>query len=140
MRRHASPVPIVRGTPGAELPFQRVLVVDDDPGSRRLTRAILAGEGLRDFREAADGQAALEACGPFRPDVVILDLQMPGMDGQTALPRLRKLLPDATLIVVSGVPDLDAARLRALGASACIPKTCSSAEFVARFRSALHGT
>ncbi len=118
---------------------QRILVVDDDPDSRQRTRAILASDGPYEFQEAADGQAALDACERFRPDLIVLDLQMPGMDGWTALPKLRKLLPEATIIIHSSVADLDSLGLRALGAHACISKGSRPAEFVTRVRSVLRG-
>lgn len=131
-------MPSSRRTSTMDLRHQRILLVDDDSNSRQLTRVILEHEGLHDVREAADGQAALDSCKRIRPDVVVLDLEMPGMDGWSALPRLRKRLPGAALIVFSGAPDLDPSHLRALGATACISKASSSDEFVNRLRSALH--
>ncbi|MCC6246723.1 MAG: EAL domain-containing protein [Rubrivivax sp.] len=67
-----------------------VLVVDDDAGGRRLTRATLAKAGFA-VSEAGDGQAALDAMCTAMPDLVLLDVSMPVMDGFTACAELRRL-------------------------------------------------
>jgi DNA-binding response OmpR family regulator len=66
----------------------RILVVDDDPSVRALVRDVLALEG-HDVRLAEDGYAALRAVAAERPDCVVLDVMMPGMDGHEVLARLR---------------------------------------------------
>ncbi|WP_088279629.1 bifunctional diguanylate cyclase/phosphodiesterase [Ideonella sp. A 288] len=68
----------------------RILVVDDDAGGRRLTRATLTKVGFS-VREAGDGQAALEAIQAEMPDLVLLDVSMPVMDGFTACAQLRQM-------------------------------------------------
>jgi CheY-like chemotaxis protein len=65
-----------------------VLVVDDDPGIRGFLQAILESEGFG-VAAAADGQAALEQIAARRPDVVLLDLAMPVLDGWQVQARLR---------------------------------------------------
>jgi DNA-binding NarL/FixJ family response regulator len=68
----------------------RVLVVDDDPEVRRTLAAVIATDpGLELVAEAADGRAAVALAAQHRPDVVLLDIRMPGLDGLTALERLR---------------------------------------------------
>jgi DNA-binding response OmpR family regulator len=69
----------------AELP---ILVVDDDSGIRTLTRTVLTGAGY-DVREAATGEAAVEALGREPYALVLLDVQMPGMDGWQTLRLIR---------------------------------------------------
>jgi len=66
-----------------------VLVVDDEPTVRRLVLETLRGEGI-ELREAADGESALAEIAARKPDVVILDLMMPGLDGFAVLERLQK--------------------------------------------------
>ena len=84
----------------------RVLLVDDDPDMRGLLEIMLHGDGrFAVVGSASDGAEALRLAESERPDVVVLDLQMPGMDGLTALPLLRARLPEARIVVVSAFPD-----------------------------------
>ncbi len=88
----------------------RVVIVDDNEDMRLLLRASL--EQHDDFTvvgEAGDGSAALEVASAVRPDLLILDRNMPGVDGLQALPHLRELLPDATIVMFTSHAD---ARLR----------------------------
>ena len=80
----------------------RVLVVDDHPVVRQGLRTFLdLQDGLTVVGEAADGTAAVAAAGELRPDVVLLDLKMPGSDGVTALHRLRESGNPAKVLVVT---------------------------------------
>lgn len=63
-------------------------MVDDNPGVRRLTREVLEGEGYQVI-EASDGGEALKKIEGMVPDLVILDLEMPGLDGSAVLRQLR---------------------------------------------------
>jgi DNA-binding NarL/FixJ family response regulator len=81
----------------------RVLVVDDAANLRELLTVLLEVED--DFEvvgTAADGQEAINAAGRLQPDVVLLDLAMPVMDGLQALPAIRDRLPDARIVIFSG--------------------------------------
>jgi CheY-like chemotaxis protein len=80
---------------------RRVLVVDDDPGVRTVTRGLLASRGWS-VAEADGAPAALLALGAGRFDVVLLDLAMPGTSGAALLARLRALHPGLALVVMSG--------------------------------------
>jgi DNA-binding NarL/FixJ family response regulator len=60
---------------------QRVLVVDDHPSFRATARALLEAEGYEVVGEAADGMSAIEEAKRLRPDVMLLDVQLPDMDG-----------------------------------------------------------
>jgi CheY-like chemotaxis protein len=81
----------------------RVLVVDDCTDTRESLRILLRLWG-HEPAEAADGPAALELAAAFRPDAVLLDLAMPGMDGYEAARRLRRLpgLEHVLLIAATG--------------------------------------
>jgi signal transduction histidine kinase len=87
---------------GHEVPHVRVLVVDDTPALRVLMRAVLEGTGFEVVGEAGDGLAGVTLATELRPDLVLLDLAMPVMDGLEALPRLREELPGTKVVIVSG--------------------------------------
>ncbi len=83
--------------------LQRVLVVDDDPDYRLLVRLALApGSGFEVVAEAGDGETAVTAAERARPDVVLLDCTLPGVDAFDALPVLRTAAPEARIVLVSG--------------------------------------
>ena len=66
----------------------RVLVVDDHAAFRRSASALLIADGFDVVGEAADGEDAIEAVGRLRPDVVLLDIQLPGLDGLAVTERI----------------------------------------------------
>jgi PAS domain S-box-containing protein len=81
----------------------RVLVVDDAEDLRLLLRTRMEGySGLTVVGEAADGVAAVELASELQPDLVLLDLAMPRMDGLEALPLIRAAVPGVRVIVLSG--------------------------------------
>jgi two-component system sensor histidine kinase/response regulator len=80
----------------------RVLVVDDTPTLRMLTRLTLEGTGFEVVGEAGDGQVGLQLVVSLRPDLVLLDLAMPVMDGLEALPLMKAAAPEARVVIVSG--------------------------------------
>lgn len=81
----------------------RVLLVDDAEDLRMLLRlAMKTRKGLTVVGEAADGIEAVEAASELQPDLVMLDLAMPRMDGLEALPLIRAAVPDVRVIVLSG--------------------------------------
>jgi DNA-binding NarL/FixJ family response regulator len=93
----------------------RVLIVDDHPLTRDALATLLAGNDFDVVGEASDGQEAIELAGRLRPQLVLLDLSMPGLDGLSALPGLRDAVPDAEVIVLtaSGTEDNLLAAIRA---------------------------
>jgi DNA-binding NarL/FixJ family response regulator len=101
----------------------RVAIVDDTEDLRFLLRHALERGGMRVVAEAGDGRAGIEAVRETQPDVVLLDLAMPVLDGRAALPRLRRDAPNARIIVLSGFgADLLSDELLALGADGYIEK------------------
>ena len=89
-----------------EQPLIGVLLVDDDTDVRNLLEVMLGDDGhFSVVGQARDGADALRLADLTQPRVVVLDLHMPGMDGYAALPRLRAMLPDARIVVVSAFPD-----------------------------------
>src|SRR3984885_14188947 len=114
--------------------LERVLVVDDDPPLQRMLRRTLAAEGF-EVTIAGDGGAALAAAERFAPDVIVLDVAMPTLDGLAVCRRLRaKGLPTPILMLTArdAVPDR-VAGLEA-GADDYLVKPFAVAELVARLR------
>ena len=77
-----------------------VLVVDDDPAIRRLIRTVLLSDG-HTVEEASDGREALEAIRRSCPDVLILDLMMPRIDGTEVFKRLEKIAARPPTMILS---------------------------------------
>jgi len=83
-----------------------VLVVDDDAAiGRVLTLALAVEENVDDVRVVTSGAAALTGCNGFRPDLIILDYWMPGMDGSEVAPKIREMYPDARIVAFSAALD-----------------------------------
>lgn len=80
---------------------ERILVADDHPLTRDALASLLAQHGFDVVGQAADGAEAIELAGKAQPDLVLLDLSMPGMDGLTALPGLRAAAPGAEVVVLT---------------------------------------
>jgi DNA-binding NarL/FixJ family response regulator len=119
----------------------RVLVVDDHAVVREGLRAFLElQDGIEVVGDAADGAAGLDAAERLRPDVVLLDLVMPGVDGLAALRMLRERLPAARAIVLTSFLDEDKLlpALRA-GAAGYLLKTAPPAEVARAVRAAHAG-
>jgi DNA-binding NarL/FixJ family response regulator len=80
----------------------RVIVVDDHPLFRRLLRAALVADGdVEVVAEGADGSAAMELVARFRPDVVVLDVRMPGVDGIAAARLITARHADVAVVLCS---------------------------------------
>ena len=80
----------------------RVVIIDDTYDLRELLRIALSRGGLEVVGEAGDGRSGIECVRLERPDVVLLDLSMPVMDGLEALPTIRRLIPRAKIVILSG--------------------------------------
>jgi len=127
-------------TSPADTPI-RVLLVDDDPLVRAgLTMMLGGAPDLRVVGEAGDGEQALALAAECRPDVVLMDIRMPGVDGLTATERLRARA-DAPEVVVLTTFDADRHVLRALraGASGFLLKDTPPGEIVAAVRQVARG-
>src|SRR5829696_3388240 len=95
---------------GAALPISvrmppRILLVDDHPLTRDGLAALLAGHGFDVAGEAADGREAIDLARELQPDVILLDLSMPGVAGLDALPRLRAEAPNCEVVVLTASGD-----------------------------------
>lgn len=100
------------------------LLADDVPELRRLLRHVLEwSDRFTVVGEAENGAQAIDLAGAHRPDLLLLDISMPVMDGMEALPRIRSVSPDTKVVILSGFEaERLAERAEALGASAYIEK------------------
>jgi two-component system, NtrC family, nitrogen regulation response regulator NtrX len=114
-----------------------ILIVDDEPNIRRMVGSLLRAEGYR-VREAPTGEAALEQARSEEPDVVLMDLYMPGGNGLEFLPRIIEQAPRAPVIIMSGRASLsDAVRATKLGAFHFIEKPLTPEAVLLTVRSAV---
>jgi DNA-binding NarL/FixJ family response regulator len=79
----------------------RILIVDDHPLTREALSSLLQAHGFDVVGVASDGAEAVVEAESLQPDLVLLDLSMPGVDGITALPRLREAAPDCEVVVLT---------------------------------------
>src|SRR3954471_10959000 len=84
---------------------ERILIVDDHPLTRDALAALLAQNGFDVVGQAGSGEDAIAQAATLRPDLVLLDLSMPDMDGLTALPRVRDAAPEAEVVVLTASED-----------------------------------
>ncbi len=112
------------------------LVVEDEPEIARLVRAYLEREGFR-VEVAADGNRALESFAHLRPDVVVLDLMLPGLDGWEVCRRIREGSRAAVLMLTARDAVEDRVQGLELGADDYVTKPFSPRELVARVRAVL---
>jgi two-component system KDP operon response regulator KdpE len=118
-------------------PGVRLLVVDDEPPIRRLLRTSLGAQGYR-ILEAETGQGALDLLAHEAPEVMLLDLGLPDLDGLEVIRRVRALNTNVAVIVLSSRGD-ERGKVEALdlGADDYVTKPFGMAELVARVRTAL---
>jgi len=83
------------------VPAEHILIVDDNPQNQKLARVLLASEGY-EVRAAGSAEEALRVLEEFRPEVILMDLQLPGMDGLELTRRL-KADPDRSSIAIIAV-------------------------------------
>jgi two-component system KDP operon response regulator KdpE len=117
----------------SEQPTAVALVIDDEPQIRRLLRVTLEAGGYRVF-DAASGQDGIVQAAQCRPDVILLDLGLPDLDGVTVLKRLREWC--RVPVIVLSVRDRENDKIAALdnGADDYVTKPFNSGELLARLR------
>jgi DNA-binding response OmpR family regulator len=119
------------GSSGAKERLGRVLVIDDHDDLRALLRAVLERAG-HEVSTAADGREALRAFFERRPDVVLLDIDLPAPNGWTILSRIRELSDVPVLLLTGQDGDLEKLRAFSLGADDYVTKPFSAGEVAAR--------
>jgi two-component system, NarL family, response regulator NreC len=113
------------------VPF-RIMIADDEPHIRSALRKIL--ESHEDWTvcgEAADGVQAIEKAEELHPDLILLDISMPHLDGISATPQIRKRVPRAGILILTLHESLDLARRAAsAGAWGFVTKSLASTDLV----------
>jgi DNA-binding NarL/FixJ family response regulator len=119
---------------------ERILIVDDHPLTREALAALLSQQGFQVVGEAATGEEAIAAAERLDPDLVLLDLTMPGVDGLTALPRIREQAPTSEVVVLTA-SDAEESLLTAIrsGASGYLLKTEPPEQIATFLRSVARG-
>ncbi len=119
---------------------ERVLIVDDHPLTRDALSALLVQQGFDVVGKAEDGASAIAEAAALKPDIVLLDLTMPGMDGLTALPKIREHAPDSEVVVLTA-SDAEENLLAAIraGASGYLLKTEPPEQIAAFLRGVARG-
>jgi DNA-binding NarL/FixJ family response regulator len=114
----------------------RVLVVDDEPLFVELVQAILEAEGFEVVATAPDGERAVELASSLHPDVVVMDVSMPVLNGIEATQAIRDRNPDACVLILTGGSNLaEIDHARKAGASGYLTKDRIASDLVAEIRS-----
>ncbi|MFN8400310.1 MAG: response regulator transcription factor [Anaerolineales bacterium] len=116
--------------------MNKILVIDDEPSITNLVSAYLKPEGYEVFT-AADGNAGLKAARAFKPDLIILDLMLPGIDGIELLSRLRRESDVYVIMLTARTDETDKIVGLSVGADDYVTKPFSPRELVARVKAAL---
>lgn len=122
--------------------LQKILLVEDEPDIRAVAEIALESVGGFSVRLCADGAAALAALPEFAPDLVMLDVMMPGMDGPATLAELRKLPEGAAVPVIfmtAKVQQSEIEGYRKLGAAGVIAKPFDPMTLAERVREIWNG-
>ena len=118
-----------------------VMIVDDHPVVRDGLEAML--ESARGFSACAsfgDGESAAQAVAKVKPDVVVLDIRLPGMDGFATLEKMRRHIPDVKVLLLAGMPlKEELERAREMGAAGYLPKNVVHTRLLDAIRAAAAG-
>jgi two-component system alkaline phosphatase synthesis response regulator PhoP len=115
---------------------EKILVIDDEPSIQNLVTAYLRAEGY-EFATAADGPAGLNAARTFKPDIIVLDVMLPGMDGLELLAQLRRESDVYVIMLTARSEETDKIIGLSVGADDYLTKPFSPRELIARIKAAL---
>lgn len=115
-----------------------VVVVDDDSMMREMLKLMLRGEDYSVVGEASNGQEAITQCERFKPELVLLDIIMPKLDGLQALEEIHKVSPETIILMVSADATMDkVAEAIKKGASGFVVKPLKAASVLDRIETVL---
>ncbi|HEY4721616.1 MAG TPA: response regulator transcription factor, partial [Anaerolineae bacterium] len=118
------------------MPPAKILLVDDEPSIANLAGAYLRKEGY-ELYTAIDGSSALKAARVFKPDLIVLDIMLPGIDGLEVLSQLRRESDVYVILLTAKSEETDKVIGLSVGADDYLTKPFSPRELVARVKSAL---
>jgi two-component system, OmpR family, alkaline phosphatase synthesis response regulator PhoP len=113
----------------------KILVVDDEPSILNIISAYLKPEGYQVFT-ASDGAQAIKAAHAFKPDLIVLDVMLPGLDGMEVLSRLRRESDVYVILLTAKTEEMDRVVGLTVGADDYVTKPFSPRELTARIKSA----
>jgi two-component system alkaline phosphatase synthesis response regulator PhoP len=114
----------------------KILIIDDEESILNLVTAYLRPEGY-EIQTAMDGRSGLQAAGIFKPDLIVLDIMLPGMDGLELLSRLRRESDVYVIMLTAKNEETDKIIGLSVGADDYLTKPFSPRELVARIKAAL---
>jgi two-component system alkaline phosphatase synthesis response regulator PhoP len=114
----------------------KILIIDDEVSILNLVTAYLRPEGY-EIQTAMDGRSGLQAAGTFKPDLIVLDIMLPGMDGLELLSRLRRESDVYVILLTAKNEETDKIIGLSVGADDYLTKPFSPRELVARIKAAL---
>ena len=114
----------------------KILVVDDEPGILNMVTAYLRKEGY-EYHTAADGESGLKAARAFKPDLIVLDIMLPGLDGLEVLARLRRESNAYVILLTARTEETDKIVGLSVGADDYLTKPFSPRELIARIKAGL---
>jgi len=118
----------------------KILVIEDDDYSRDALARLLAAEGYR-AQSASDGESGLEKAHQTQPDIIVLDLNLPGIDGRQVIEMIRNdgPLSSVPILVVTG-DELQAEDAAAMGADGCLTKPVEFDELIGAITNLAYGS
>jgi len=116
--------------------MSKILIIDDEPSIVHLVSAYLKPEGYEVYT-ASDGNSGLKAARTYKPDLIVLDLMLPGMDGIEILTRLRRESDVYVILLTARTEETDKIVGLSVGADDYVTKPFSPRELVARIKAAL---
>jgi two-component system alkaline phosphatase synthesis response regulator PhoP len=119
-----------------EMPTARILIIDDEISIHTVLSAYLKAEGY-EFQSAHDGPTGLAAAHSFKPDIIVLDVMLPGMDGIELLANLRRESNVYVIMLTARSEELDKILGLSVGADDYLTKPFSPRELIARIKAAL---
>jgi two-component system, OmpR family, alkaline phosphatase synthesis response regulator PhoP len=119
-----------------KMPGAKVLIIEDEQSIQKMVEAYLIPEGY-DVYTASDGPSGLESARAYKPDLIVLDIMLPGMDGIELLTRLRRESDVYVILLTAKAEEIDRVVGLSVGADDYVTKPFSPRELVARIKAAL---